>query len=94
MVERVSVFKYTEDDWYPPFYLRHNAEETYKLVEVSLLEYSTKLGTFCVCAWGEDDFGLEKEFSNLEEAKQVFEDIISQKLVSTEYLRNLGFQGA
>lgn len=91
MFKRISVFKPTEDDWYPSYLL---ADANAKLVKITILEYPTMLGKFCVCAWGADDFGLQKEFDNLEEAKRVFETIIELNTVSIKQLIKLEFENA
>lgn len=46
---------------------------------------------FRIAVWGNDDFGLEKEFETDDGAVECFLDIISEKYISEGYLRDLGF---
>lgn len=92
-LERITVFKLTEDDWYPPFRIgRYNVNETNSLVEVSFLEYSNSYG-WKVYVTGADDFSLEKEYplNQRQEAYDMFLHIIAQDRVSETYLHKLGF---
>jgi hypothetical protein len=63
----ISVFKRTNDNWYPSY---HIPGPDINLVEVSLIESD---GVFIVCAWGGDDCGVNQ----LGPAQKMFDDIIS-----------------
>lgn len=82
----VRVFKKTEDDWFPSF--------DGDLVEVSFLRIWD--GTWRVCAWGKDDFGLERDFAASQEAEawNVFLQVIGMENVNQSSLQSLGFVGA
>lgn len=89
----VSVFKETEDNWYPSFEIKGDARYKY-LVEVSYLELSD--GMWRVCVWGQDDMGMERDFEPYERMKawEVFISIIEQHYVSYNFIKDLGFYGA
>lgn len=79
---RIDVFKRTNDDWYPPY--RLTGEKEQRLVEVSFMNLSN--GEWRVCAWGGDDMGLERDYSNEGEAFNVFLQIIGKEYVDTRML--------
>ncbi len=67
---RCDVFKRTTDDWYPPYVL----EDGRALVRVSFIKLTHSEYLFRVCAWGMDDFGMEKDFEKEKEAWVCFRD--------------------
>lgn len=79
-----EIFKKTTDEWYPNF---PNDE-----VEVSFLYLND--GTFRVCVWGNDDFGMELDFESLIEAEDIFDKILDMDIVNKQDLYNLGFEVA
>jgi len=89
---RRSVYKPTDDDWYPSFRL-NDAEEgnppTTKLVKISLLYLAG--GTYRVCAWGNDDFGLERDFEDKSEAMGCFLNILAMPKVNQVDLAQMNF---
>ncbi len=87
---RTEVFKKTDDNWCPSWKDDSNIEH----VKVSLLQLTCSKYTHRVCAWGKDDFGLEKDFDNELEANEIFELIAGQEVVNTEDLIGLGFYPA
>jgi hypothetical protein len=96
---RIRVFKFTDDDWYG----NHKLTEAYpiynnrtRLVTVSLLTLvSNPNQTYTrVCVWGNDDYGLEKDFDNRPEAEAMFMLVISQDAVNQKWLKSKGFINA
>jgi len=87
----VSVFKTTTDDWYGSFMV-HGSRETIKLVQINFT--SDDLGYFIVSAGGNDDYGLEKHYTNEKQAWCCFLEIIGIDDVKIEQLVSLGFKGA
>lgn len=69
-----------------------------KLVEVSFIEleqtHPDDLLLWRVCAWGDDDMGLEKDFDNRYDAWRCFVKVISMEFVDQQALKDLGFQSA
>jgi hypothetical protein len=94
----MRVFKRTHDDWHPSYRLSnwYNGTEPEKtfLCEVSLLTLTG--GEHRVCVWGNDDFGLERDFPSdqKDEAFKLFISTISQETVSIGWLRRFGFVNA
>ena len=76
----VDVFKLTDDDWYPPFWL----SEGRHLVMVAFDNLDT--GEYRVSAWGQDDMGLERDFDNESQAWNVFQQIIGLEKVNQHQL--------
>jgi hypothetical protein len=66
------------DDWYP----------SYKEEEVQVTLHDDLNGKYRIAVWGEDDYGMEKEYSSLHEASDIFDFLV---LVSTSILKNIGF---
>ena len=85
----VEVFKRSSSDWYPAFRIPLGCF----LVKVSFLQLSP-IGGWRVCAWGGDDFGLEKDFDDEKEAWTCFLEVIGLDDVSHEELKALGFRSA
>lgn len=85
---RISVFKCTQDDWYPSYSIENFSE---KLVEVSLEDID---GAWYVQAWGKDDCGFEMRLSNRYDATKIFNQVISLEYVNMKNLTDLGFNGA
>ena len=79
-----EMFKTTTDNWYPNF-----ENDT---IEISLLDMVD--GTFRVCAWGNDDFGMELDFESLGEAEYIYDIIDRLDIVNKSDLYELGFEVA
>ena len=93
----MKCFKLTLEDWYPSYKLDSwykGKERGSNLLEVSLLKLIT--GEHRVCVWGNDDFGMEKDFptDKYEDALQDYLLILKQEYVYKSFLKNLGFQAA
>jgi hypothetical protein len=91
-MNRVDAFKRTSGQWYPNYHL-----ENHELVKVSFCQTGpcpSENGDWRVCAWGNDDFGMEKDFQEREEAWACFLAVISLDDVTADRLRELGFVGA
>jgi len=88
---KITVFKETDDDWYPSILLK---DCTKKLVRISFLKLQN--GEYRVCAWGDDDFVMEIDFPKPDKhnAKALFYSVISTEKVSIEMLRKSGFKQA
>lgn len=97
--KRINVFKDTPDDWQGSFKLdspdqRHPSG---KLVHVSYIPLAKKTGhpdIYRVCAWGNDDFGLELDLEDKVEAMRIFMSIITQENVTKKQLLQHGFRNA
>lgn len=98
----VEVFKHSQDEWYPSYSLKTaGIDLEQSLVDVSY--YALNEGEcdidnegpiYLVCAWGSDDYGLEREFINEKEAWTTFLEIIGLDYVNTQDLRDRGFTSA
>ncbi len=96
---RANAFKLTDDDWYSNEKLASTCEKYQhknKLVEVSCLSLppAKDNDTTRVCVWGNDDFGLEKDFDNRIDAMTCYIEILSQKVVNKKWLKSIGFVNA
>lgn len=69
----------TSENWYPNW-------EGGK-VKASFLRLRD--GTYRVCVWGEDDFGMEKDFTDRDTAEHVFERL--PHIIFKADLKALGF---
>jgi hypothetical protein len=79
---RTEIYKKTTDNWYP----------NYNIDEVKLI-YNGKLrdGKFRVSCWGNDDFGIDKDFEDETESIKVFEQLKAKEIINHQDLYNLGF---
>ena len=87
----ITVFKKTTSDWYP------NYQGGY--VRVSLVRCRPDGTYWRVCAWGEDDFGMERDyvgdaFNSYFQAFHLFMDVIRMEDVTIDSLTSMGFKGA
>jgi hypothetical protein len=83
----VEVYKKTDDDWHPCI-----ASDDGDLVSVSYFPPMDKyVTTYRVCAWGNDDCGVEKDYENEKEAWTEFLQIIGWDKVNREGLKEMGF---
>ena len=94
----VDVFKRTEDDWYGNYQIM-NDKRVRDLVEVSFTQTGPNpkqhQGEYRVCAWGNDDCGMEKDFADDEElAWNCFLQVIGMDNVTKSALKILGFISA
>lgn len=90
----IDVFKRTSDEWYPSFLEYRNGES---LVRVSFTQTGPNPpidGEWRVCAWGADDCGLEKDFTDEQEAWVCFLEVIGYEDVTMDSLAKLGFKSA
>lgn len=62
-IHRIDCAVEVRDDWYPNFNAEGKPDREGRYVRLSLLEIPTRAG-WRVCAWGADDFGLEKDFDH------------------------------
>lgn len=76
----------TSFDWYPT---RGDG-----LVRVSFIELHND--QFRVCVWGEDDYGLERDFPHVERqaAKRLYEQLIACSILTQEFCKSLGMYPA
>ena len=86
-----TTIKFTQDEWYGNSTKLHNGKPT-RTVEVS--EHLYNDGTGRISIWGNDDFGLEKEYNTHEEAKATFDIIKKMEYVNIQPLKDMGFFNA
>lgn len=99
MNNRIDVFKPTDDDWYPSYQLYDLWDEVKNqtLVRVSFLGNISPPGrmpVFRVCAWGNDDFGMELDLTEEALAFNIFLQIIGKNVVNRQDLKEFGFISA
>lgn len=93
-MKRLDVFKLTDDDWHGSYIIKgwHNGVENPKLVTVTFTWLTD--GNWRVCVWGNDDFGLERDYANENEAWEMFQLLLEQEKVNTGWLKSNGFVNA
>ena len=82
-----ETFVPTKENWYPPV-----IKDDGIYVNVVVLEYPHKYPTspnYKVSVWGDDDFGLEKEYYTKKEALLVYDEICKLKFVEQAYLKRV-----
>lgn len=93
---RHDVFKETTEDWCGSYLMRGNPDDI-MLVRVSLCQTGPNPpinGTWRVCVWGNDDCGMEKDFTSVSEAWACFLEVIRIDDVTRTALKALGFKRA
>ena len=93
MKNKITVYKETQSNWYPNYTLKGYNKMLVQINFGKLLTLSNSDNGFNyrVSIWGEDDYGLEKDFINRREAYECFTHIISMEYVNIQDLKNLGF---
>lgn len=85
---RVEVMKKTQDDWYPCF----NEDEVRLTFHGVINGYKDKeLWVWRVSCWGNDDFGIDKDFHSSKEAKEVFDMLNEMDMIQHKTLFDMGF---
>lgn len=74
----------TTDEWYPNF-----DGNKVELSKIPMLD-----GTYRVCVWGKDDFGMEYDTTELQKALDMFNHLKTQTDITTQMLTKLGFENA
>ena len=76
----------TSDDWYPTA-----SDGTVRVSYLLLIN-----GEWRVCVWGDDDFGLERDFPANEKikAKRIYEKLIGCSILTQEFCKSLGMYNA
>lgn len=87
-IDKQVVYKKTTDDWYPNF-----PDDQVKVI-LCQTGTTTRPGEFRVSVWGGDDFGMEIDSEDLNEAKMVFSLVKEMKIITKTELRKLGFRPA
>ena len=91
---KINVFKQTNDEWYGNYKIEDDCR-VYGLVEVKFTQTGPDpkygLGEWRVCVWGNDDFGMERDFIDEDEALNIFYQVIGWDYVNVDPLKTLGF---
>jgi hypothetical protein len=88
----VSVFKLTQDDWYPPYNL--DGDQVVRVSFLGNISNPDEYPTYRVCVWGRDDFGKEYDSDNETEVWCLFLQVIGMEFVDCDELTKLGFVSA
>lgn len=94
-LSRIEVFVEVDQDWYGNFKFADDLRlKDAKFIRVSLLELLS--GHWRVCAWGNDDFGLERDFLSMEydDAVKLYQTIVTTPRPTQQMMRDLGMVGA
>lgn len=91
---RLTIFKEVPEDWYSNYKIKDDGRYQGKYVSISLLQLNVKETPWRVCIWGNDDFGMEKDFKDLNQAQQQFEWCIYIQPLTKQYLQMCGFSFA
>ena len=94
-MKRITVFKLTNDDWYPSYTIQewYKGVRLQRMIELSQIELGYDK-TWRVCAWGGDDFGLERDFVGEyaeQESSDIFILLLEKGQIDTKDLTDLGF---
>lgn len=93
----IDVFKRTEDDWYGNYKVVGDCRVS-DLVEVSFTQTGPDpkqgQGEWRVCVWGNDDCGMERDYTDETEALNMFYQVIGWDFVNINRLKNNGFVSA
>lgn len=90
--DQITLYKPTDDDWYGnETIIDHDRYgKISRLVCVSFYNALSN-GDMRVCVWGNDDYGMEKDYKNLDQAVFEFRQIIEMPRVSKQLLKDMGF---
>jgi len=87
---RIECFKPTNEDWYSEYRIKDDQRYKGKYVSLSLLGLSN--GMYRVCVWGNDDFGMEWDTKDKQEAKKVYAKLALKETIEKRDLKNLDFK--
>lgn len=94
-MELIEIFKYSSECWYPSYFLEgFNGKDTLVKVRFSeLRSHENNKTEWRVSVWGNDDFGMERDFlgEQKEDAIKCFHKIVELKDVTKQALLDLGF---
>ena len=95
-MQEITVFKLTQDNWYPSYKLNgfFEGQKDRLLVSVSFIENISPPGDkpiSRICVWGGDDIGMEHDCLDAETAFEIFTSVIKLPFVNKENLSLLGF---
>lgn len=91
----------TREDWHPAIHINAQGQEVFSYLPEAehcrtffcLAFHQLGEGLWRVCAWGGDDFGLEKDFADREKALKLYESIQPWTTVKT-LIGRYGFKHA
>lgn len=88
---RVEMFKPVLDDWHPNYKINQGTPSERDVVRVVYLKLPSKKSLWRVCVWGNDDTGMEKDFTDSEEARKAFLKVAILDSVSRTTFLQMGF---
>lgn len=87
---KIEVYKETDENWFGNYEI-----DDKKLVKVMFTQtgpFPPDNGEWRVCVWGTDDFGMEKDFIDHDEAMKCFQTVIQFDKIKQMELIRLGFK--
>jgi hypothetical protein len=93
---RIVVYKPTQNDWCGNHTIEIGGEEI-RLVRVSLIKMTPFMESkieWRVCVWGNDDFGMDYDCIEKDEAMKIFQEVIALEYVNVVDLTSRGFINA
>ena len=88
--KRIEHFKNTKDNWYDNYKGNQVILTYHGIINPYVLDSNKFI--YRVSVWGNDDLGIDKDFNNHLEAKQLFNKINSLKYVNKQDLLDLGME--
>lgn len=93
----VEVFKRTDDNWYGSYKIDEDSRVN-MLVEVIFTQTGPDPkngnGEWRVCVWGNDDYGMEIDFTDETTAWNIYLQVIGWEVVNIDSLKSIGFINA
>lgn len=86
---QIEVYKKSSDDWYGNYYTELVLIGFTHLIAIPSCNHTEQ---WRVSAWGNDDFGMIKDFDNRDEAFNCFISVINLEDVTHDSLKELGFE--
>lgn len=91
-----EVMKPTNDDWYPSYGVEdpipNDHNHTGGFAKLSTFPLSN--GTFRVCVWGADDFGMERDFKSKSDANRLYKKLSESAIISKDICESHGMARA
>lgn len=92
-MKRIEVFKETQDDWYPSYYLKQG-NMLVSIMYHGNISHPGIAAVYRTSVWGNDDCGMEYDSTNEAECWNVFLQVIGMNYVNRADLYALGFLSA
>ena len=85
----ITIFKEVKEDWYGNYNIADDARYTGKYVSIRTAKLADYI--FRVCVWGNDDFGMERDYESEDDALLMFRACVETNELTKRFLIDHNF---